>query len=144
MDHIQPITAHAVACSLPHAIMASTLLHQATWSGPGCTFITQHKSKHWCPIVVVLCFLLSVFHHIPSYEALGVKELMLQFRGLLIFLGTWFSEEKNYTSQKTFTVHFHSPFRGKDKMLISQKTVPSFTAHHFGECSLSVLPSALE
>jgi len=41
-------------------------------------------------------FWLSVFHIIASCSALGVKKLMLQFHGLWIVLGTWFSEEKNY------------------------------------------------
>ena len=36
---------------------------------------------------MVLSFLLSVFHIITSYSALGVKELMLQFHGLPILDG---------------------------------------------------------
>jgi len=43
--------------------------------------------------VIVLWFLLSVFHIITSSSVLGVKELMLQFHGSWIVLGTWISEE---------------------------------------------------
>jgi len=70
-------------------------------------------------------FELSVFHIITSCSALGVKELMLQFHGLLLFPGTWFSEEKNYITQGT--LHFGS--EGKRKLF----------AHH-EQCSL--FPSA--
>jgi len=62
--------------------------------------------------------LLSVFHIITSSSAQGVKELMLQFRGLWIALGTWFSEEKNYilhTPEDSALFCFHFLFRGKDK-----------------------------
>jgi len=43
-----------------------------------------------------------VFHIITSGTVLGVKELMLQFRGSSIVLGIPVSEEKkNYISQRT-------------------------------------------
>ena len=51
----------------------------------------------------------SCYRHSTPCGALGVKELMLQFCGLSIFPVTWFSEEKNYISQKTFTVPFSFP-----------------------------------
>ena len=75
---------------------------------------------------VVSCFydfLLSIFHMMTSCSALGVKDLMLQFHGLPVFLGTWFSEEKNYIPQGT--LHFHFPFRGKDKT-VSRSRAASF------------------
>ena len=37
---------------------------------------------------------ITAIHIITSCSALGVKDLMLQFHGVLIFLGTWVSEEK--------------------------------------------------
>lgn len=64
-------------------------------------------------LIMVLWFLLSVFHVITSRRVLGVQELVLQFRGLWIVLHTWFSKEKNYTFQGT--LHFQFLFRGKDK-----------------------------
>jgi len=45
---------------------------------------------------------------VTSNGALGVKELVVQLHVLLLFLDTWFSGERNYISQKTFTVP--SPF----------------------------------
>ena len=87
-----------------------------------------------------------VFHIITSCRALGVKELMLQFHGLLVFPGTRFSEEKNYIFQEAHcsisifcserrikTVHksWNAPF------------LPSSCSCAV-VCSLVILPSMLE
>ena len=66
-----------------------------------------------------------VFHIITSGTVLGVKELMLQFRGSSIVLGIPVSEEKkNYISQRT--VHcsvsvFHS--EGEIKLFVDHETL---------------------
>lgn len=89
-------------------------------------------------------FLLVVFHIITSRCALGIKELMLQFCGLPIFPGTWFSEEqRNYKSPKTSLFCFYFLFRRKDKLLGSHEIVPSFTFHACSVCSWAVSHSAL-
>ena len=78
---------------------------------------------------MVLGFLSSVLHTITSYRALRVKELMLQFCGLSIFPGTWFSEEKNNCiSQKTHcsVSVFHS--EGKIKVVHKSWDIPSVPA----------------
>ena len=75
--------------------------------------------------VMILWLLLLVFHIITSCSALWVTELMLQFCGLLRVMGTWFSEEKkNYIPQGT--LHFHFPFRGKDKTLHRSQDISLF------------------
>ena len=67
-------------------------------------------------LVVVSRFLLLVVHIITSCRAQGIKELMLQFHGLLIALGTSHRRERmNYIYQKTSLLHFNFPFRGKEK-----------------------------
>ena len=73
--------------------------------------------------------MLSVFYIIPSCRALGVRELTLQFQGLLIFWvpGTCilFLEEKNYISQRTFHCSI-SVFcaEGKIKLFAGHKKSP--------------------
>ena len=83
--------------------------------------------------------LLSVFHTITSSRVLGVKELMLQFHGLLIFCVPG-SQKKNYMSQRTF--HYSvSDFcsEGKIKLFTSHGTLLS----PFAACLQCVLPSHL-
>jgi len=46
-----------------------------------------------------------VFHIITSYNALGVKELMVQFHVSWVVPGTWFSEEK-----KNYILHIPEDF----------------------------------
>lgn len=56
----------------------------------------------------------SVFYIITPCSVLWIKELMLQFHGLLIVPGTWSQNRRmNYSSQKTLLFRFHFPFRGK-------------------------------
>lgn len=57
--------------------------------------IFLYYSTYYNKYVSCFWFLLSVFH-ITSSSAFRVKDLMLQFHGLSILLGTLFSEEKNY------------------------------------------------
>ena len=76
---------------------------------------------------MVLWSLLSVFHIIISYSALGVKELMLQFCRLSTVLGIPFSEEtKKYKSRKTSLFCFSSLFTGKDKTAHKSQVCPFF------------------
>ena len=76
---------------------------------------------------MVLWFLLLVFHIITSCSALGVKELMLQLHGLSVFLGTWFSQEKNYINQQTFIVTFPvSIFHLEGKIKLPSHEIGSF------------------
>jgi len=96
-------------------------------------FLASFQAAH------LSCFLLSVFHIITPSALHDATELMLQFRASLIFLGTWFSEEKNYISQKTLLSCFGFLFRRKDK-----------TAHEPQDCptlllliSACVLPSCI-
>ena len=77
--------------------------------------IILYLVKHLSKTVIVILFLLLVFRIITSCWALKVKELMFQFCGLSIFLGAFFSEEKNYKSQKISLCCFRFPFRGKDE-----------------------------
>jgi len=81
--------------------------------------------------VVVLWFWLSVFHIITSCSALGIKELMLQFHGLLIFPGTWFSKEKNYTRQRTLHCSVSASFSERKIKTVCrlQDTLFSLSAH---------------
>ena len=46
-----------------------------------------------------------VFHIITSYNALGVKELMVQFHVSWVVPGTWFSEER-----KSYILHTPEDF----------------------------------
>lgn len=84
-----------VLCALQYSSLFWTF-----WSGfDWCDNYSESSAKGFFiysfVVVMVLWFLLSVFHNITSGCSLGVKESMLQFRGSWIFLGTWFSEE-NY------------------------------------------------
>ena len=87
---------------------------------------------------MVLQFLLPVFHIITSCSALGFKELMLQFCGLMIFRVPGSQEVRNTYPRR---LHSSTPillFWGKRKLLGSHKITPSFSAH-----LCSVLPNHL-
>ena len=75
-----------------------------------------------------MVFVIGIPHHTCS--ALGVKELMFQFCGSWIVLGTWFSEEKkNYilhTPEDFVLFCFCFPFRGIDKTVHRSQDMLSF------------------
>ena len=104
-------------------------------------YILKHDIVRWTKEwnIMVLCFLLSVFYIRTSCSALGVRELMPQFHGLSIFPDSWFSEEKNYISQKSSLFHFHFSFRGKNKTARETSDCPFF----YYSSPRCVLPSCL-
>ena len=71
-----------------------------------------------------------------SCNALGVKELMFQFRGLLIVLDKPVSEEKNCISQRT--VHCSVSVlcsEGKIKLFANHESPFSLSAHLCSVCA---------
>jgi len=74
-------------------------------------------------------FLLSVFHIITSYSALGVEELVLQFCGLSIVPGIYTCfrrEEVLHIPQDCSLFCFYFPFRGKDETIHRSWDIPLF------------------
>ena len=88
--------------------------------------------------VMVLWFLLSVFHIITSCSALGVKELMLQF-----WVPT-FQKRRTTYPRGLFTLFcFHFSFRRKEKTILGHKMSSFPFLLICSVCSLTTLPSAL-
>jgi len=78
-----------------------------------------------------------VFHIIASCCALGAKELMLQFRGLSVFLVSLSQKRSmNCSSQKMSFFSFCFLFGGKDEMI--------WDSRDFALCSLAASTTALE
>lgn len=67
--------------------------------------ILKHNLKciHNCRGFII--FVISIPHYNVT-QCTGMQVFMLQVYSMSIFLGTRFSEEKNYTCKKTFTVPY--------------------------------------